>query len=100
MQDLPAEIHRILKRIETDQITVNFKHHGLEDLDDALNAAANKITLGVIIAALLVGSSLIITTGIKPLLFGYPALGMVGYLMSAVLGIWTIYDILKSGKRH
>lgn len=100
MQDIPAEVHRILRRLENDDVTVNFQHRGLEDLDDALNTASNKITLGVILAALLVGSSLIITTGIKPLLFGYPALGMVGYLMSGVIGIWTIYDILRSGKKR
>lgn len=98
MQDIPAELYRLLRRLENDEVTVNFQHKGLEGLDDALNTASNKITLGVILAALLVGSSLIITTGIKPLLFGYPALGMVGYLMSAVIGIWTIYDILRSGK--
>ena len=100
MQDLPAELHRILKRFESDDITVNFQHRGLEELDDAVSDAANKITLGVIIAALIVGSSLIITTGIRPTLFGYPALGMVGYLLSALLGIWLIYDILTTGKRR
>jgi len=100
MQDIPAELHRILRRIESDDITVNFQHRGLEDLDDALNEASNKITLGVILAALLVASSLIITTGIKPLLFRYPALGMVGYLLSAIVGIWTVYDILRSGKKR
>jgi ubiquinone biosynthesis protein len=100
MQDIPAELHRILRRLENDDVTVNFHHRGLEDLDDAVSTASNKITLGVIIAALLVGSSLIITTGIKPTLFGYPALGMVGYLLSALLGVWLIFDILRSGKRH
>jgi len=100
LQDIPAEMHRILKRLESGDVTVNFHHRGLEDLDDAITTASNKVTLGVIIGALLMGSSLIITTGIKPTLFGYPALGMVGYLMSALLGIWLIYDILRSGKRH
>ncbi|RKX36245.1 MAG: AarF/ABC1/UbiB kinase family protein [Verrucomicrobia bacterium] len=100
MQDIPAELHRILKRLEKGEVTVNFHHRGLEDLDDAISAASNKVTLGVIIGALLMGSSMIITTGIKPTLFGYPALGMVGYVMSAVLGIWLIFDILRSGKRH
>jgi len=100
MQDIPAELHRILKRLENDDVTVNFQHRGLEELDDAVTKASNKVTLGVIIGALVMGSSMIITTGIKPTLFGYPALGMVGYVMSAMLGVWLIYDILRSGKRH
>jgi ubiquinone biosynthesis protein len=54
--------------------------------------------LGIIVAALIVASSMIITTGVKPLLFGFPALGIVGYLVSGVLGLWLIYNILRSRK--
>jgi ubiquinone biosynthesis protein len=100
LQDIPAELHRILKRLENDDVTVNFQHRGLEEIDDAVTKASNKITLAVIIGALIMGSSMIITTRIEPTLFGYPALGMVGYVMSAILGIWLIFDILRSGKRH
>lgn len=100
MQDIPAEVYRLLRRLENDDVTVNFQHRGLESLDDALNKASNKVTLAVIIGALIMGSSMIITTGIKPTLFGYPALGMVGYVMSALLGVWLVIDILRSGKRH
>lgn len=100
MQDIPAEVYRLLRRLENDDVTVNFQHRGLEDLDDALDRASNKVTLAVIIGALIMGSSMIITTGIKPTLFGYPALGMVGYVMSALLGLWLVIDILRSGKRH
>jgi ubiquinone biosynthesis protein len=39
---------------------------------------------------------MIITTGIQPHLFGYPAFGLVGYLISGVLGLWLVIDILRS----
>ena len=48
--------------------------------------------------AIIMGSSMIITTGVKPLLFGFPALGIIGYLVSGVLGLWLIYNILRSRK--
>ena len=57
---------------------------------------ANRITVGVITAAMIIGSSLIITTGVRPLLFGYPALGIVGYLFSAILGVWLIVTIVRN----
>jgi ubiquinone biosynthesis protein len=42
---------------------------------------------------------MIITTGVGPLLFGYPALGMTGYLISALLGLWLIITIIR-GKEY
>jgi ubiquinone biosynthesis protein len=66
-------------------------------MEDAFKTASNRITLGVIIGSLIVGSSLIITTNISPYLFGYPALGMVGYLLSAVLGLYVVWDIFRHG---
>ena len=98
LQDLPVSLQRLLRRLEHDNLTINLQHHGLEDHDDAMKIAANRITLGVIIGALIIGSSLIVTTGIQPHLFGYPALGIVGYLLSAILGLYVVWDIIRHGR--
>lgn len=100
LQDLPGELQRILRMIEAGQVTINFQHRGLERLDNSINDASNKMTVGVIIASLIIGSSLIVTTRVPPLLFGYPALGIVGYLISAVLGVWVVFDILRGSRRR
>jgi ubiquinone biosynthesis protein len=100
VQDLPAELQRILRMIEAGQMTLNFQHRGLEKLDDSVNDASNKLTVGIIIASLIIGSSLIVTTRVEPLLFGYPALGIVGYLLSAILGVWVVIDILRRSRRQ
>ncbi|HTT56479.1 MAG TPA: AarF/UbiB family protein [Opitutaceae bacterium] len=96
--DLPAELDRLLRRLEHDDLTVNFQHRGLEGLNEALRAASNRIALGVIIGALIIGSSQIVTTGIEPHLFGYPLVGIVGYMLSALLGLWVIWDIFRHGR--
>jgi ubiquinone biosynthesis protein len=44
------------------------------------------------------GSSMIITTGVRPLLFGFPALGLIGYFVSGLLGLWLVINILRSRK--
>jgi ubiquinone biosynthesis protein len=98
LQGLPAGIQRLVRRLEHDDLTINLQHRGLEDHDDAMKIAANRITLGVIIGSLIIGSSMIITTGIKPLLFGYPMLGTVGFLLSALLGFYVVWDIIRHGR--
>ena len=97
--DVPAELDRLLRRLEQDDLTVNFQHRGLEGLNTALRTASNRIALGLIIGALIIGSSQIITAGISGYrLFGYPALGVVGYVLSALLGLWVIIDIFRHGR--
>lgn len=98
LQDFPFELRRVVRRLEHDNLAINLQHRGLEDHDDAVKIAANRITLGVIIGSLVIGSSLIVTTGIQPHLFGYPALGIVGYLLSAILGLYVVWDIIRHGR--
>lgn len=98
LRELPADVFRIVRRIEHDDLTIKFQHQGLEELDDSISAASNRLTLGVIIGSLIIGSSLIVTTGIRPYLFGYPALGIVGYLLSALLGLYVVWDIVRFGR--
>jgi ubiquinone biosynthesis protein len=100
LQELPFELRRLVRRLEHDNLAINLNHRGLEQHDDAIKVAANRIALGVIIGALIIGSSLIVITGIQPHLLGYPALGIIGYLLSAVLGLYVIWDIIRHGRHR
>lgn len=100
LRDLPMELRRLVRRLEHDDFTVNFQHRGLEQMDQSMKTASNRLTLGVIIGSLIIGSSMIVTTGIHPLLFGYPALGIVGYLISALLGLYVVWNIIRKDGHH
>ena len=97
MVELPGNIQRVLKRIENEDISLNLHHKGLDDLTDSINKSANRLVLAVIIAALIIGSSTVITTGVEPLLWGFPAIGILGYLISFVFGVWVVFDIMRGG---
>jgi ubiquinone biosynthesis protein len=84
-----------VRRFENDNITFNMQHRGLDRLQEGLQTASNRIALGVIIGSLIIGSSLIVNTHIPPYLLGYPMLGIVGYLLSAILGLYVIWDIIR-----
>lgn len=100
LHELPGELQRLVRRLGHDDLTINFQHRGLEEIDDALKTSANRIALGVIIGSLIIGSSLIVTTRIPPFLFGYPALGIIGYILSALLGLYVIWDIIRHGRHR
>jgi ubiquinone biosynthesis protein len=93
---LPRQIGEIIRKLEHGDLRLRFEHHNLADLITTLNKTFSRLTMGIIAAAMIIGSSLIITTGIPPLMMGYPVLGLVGYLISALLGLWIVFDILRS----
>lgn len=97
-RQLPQRLDRIFSKIDRGDLTIRFRHENLEGLSKTLDAATNRMSVALVIAALLVGSSLIMTTDTKPFLFGYPAIGVVGYLISAVLGLWLVVMIFRRRK--
>jgi ubiquinone biosynthesis protein len=98
LHDLPDELHRLVRRLEHDDFTIKLQHHGLHALDEGMRTAANRIALGVMIGALIIGSSIIVATHLPPLFHGYSALGLTGYILSAALGFYVIWDIIRHGR--
>ena len=93
---LPSRFSEIVDKLDRGELSVRFEHENLGGLRNTLEGGSNRLTLGIIIAALIIGSSMIITTGVKPLLWGFPALGIIGYVISGVLGLWLIFTIIRT----
>jgi ubiquinone biosynthesis protein len=89
----------IIKKLEKGRITIRFEHHSLGGFQNILENIFNRLTFGIIIAALIIGSSMIITTGVRPHLFGFPALGIIGYIISGIVGLWLVFNIVR-GRRY
>ncbi|MFP3983706.1 MAG: ABC1 kinase family protein [Desulfurivibrionaceae bacterium] len=97
-KDLPRRLRYILQKLETGDMIVRLQHERLNDLRQSIEHGMNRLTMGIIVGAIIMGSSMIITTGIKPLIFGYPALGIIGYAISAVIGFLVLISIFRSRK--
>lgn len=93
---LPKQLSGIAEKLDAGDLSIRFEHHKLEGLRETMENASNRLTFGIIIAAMLIGSSMIITTDTGPRLFGFPALGVVGYIISGLLGVWVLINILRS----
>ncbi len=95
---LPGYARRIMKKVMTDNLSVDFVHRGLEDLLGEIDRSSNRLTFGIIMAAMVIGSSLILATGAGPTVNGYPVLGIIGFVLAGLLGLWLSFQILRSGK--
>ncbi len=93
---MPRRLARIVQKLEHGKLHIRFEHENLQGLQETFDNIANRLTFGIIIGALIIGSSMIITTGVRPYLFGYPAFGIIGYMVSALLGLWLVFNIIRS----
>ncbi len=94
---LPGMLTQILDRLRRGDVNMGVEVRQLDRLMREFDTASNRLTLAIILAASIIGSSLIIQTQMPPLLMGYPALGLLGFLISAVLGFGLVIAILRSG---
>ncbi len=98
IKDYPAQFHRLLKKMLEDKFTVDFMHKGLDNFIGEIDRSSNRLTFGIIVAALIVGSSFIMLSGQGDRLFGFSTLGVIGFFVSSVLGLCLAFVILRSGK--
>ena len=98
--ELPQDIQRVLHQLEDGRLPLTLEHRGVDRATNTIHHAFSRLSLAVIIGSLIIGSSLVINTGTQPFLWGYPAIGIVGYLLSAAIGAYVTFDILRSGRKQ
>lgn len=98
LQDFPSEIREIIKQIKLGQFKIEFEHKGLEPMLKKHDQISNRISFAIVLASLIIGSSLIVLSGIPPKWSGIPIIGIVGFLGAGVMGFWLLISILRHGK--
>jgi ubiquinone biosynthesis protein len=98
MKNFPRRINHLLTKAEKGTLKFELEHLGLDGLVEEIDIMSNRLSFSMIIAALIVGSSLIIQTRMSPSLFGVPLLGIIGFLIAGFLGLGLLISIIRSGK--
>lgn len=98
LDDVPENLMRLNRRIQNGKINVNLDVKRLDDLNHHLDRVANRLTMGVVTAALIIGSSIVLSGNTGPKLFGLSFFGFLGYLLAFANSLWIIWSIWRSGK--
>ena len=98
LKELPREMKYILRKIKKGKMNFIFEHQGLERFIIELDKSSNRLSFSMIIAALIIGSSIIVFSNKGPFVFGLSIFGLIGFLIAAILGLWLVIAILRSGK--
>jgi ubiquinone biosynthesis protein len=95
---LPANLAEIMRRARADGLQIQFVHRNFDHFIREMDRSSNRLSFAIVIASIVVGSSVIVHAGLGPPLFGYPLLGMAGFLAAGILGIGLAFGILRSGR--
>lgn len=99
LHNLPGDTRKIIQKLKHGSLKVEIEHKGLSELRVSLEEISNRISLSILIAAMIIGSSLIVNAKIPPFVNGIPFLGLIGFIVAVILAIWLIISIVRSGKR-
>ncbi len=98
LQEIPAEFRSILKQTRAGKLNIVFQHRGLEKLRNTLDRTSNRIAYAIVLAALIVGSSLIVLSGVPPTWNRIPLIGLIGFLVAGLMGFGLLITIIKHGR--
>jgi len=99
---MPRDLARLLKDARRGRMRIDLDLKRLDAFGDRVHSAIDRATIGIMTASLVIGSSIVMTVGGGPTLFGISLLtycGLVGFLMAFVNSVWVILSIWRSGRR-
>ncbi len=90
LETLPADIKSLLTQVRRNRLAVNLEHRGLNHLTNTIEHASRNISFALIIAAMLVGSSILVLAARQPGTGALWFLGVAGFVSAAVLSILMV----------
>lgn len=95
---IPSDLTRLIRDARRGRMRVEFDLKRLDHFGHQIDRSANRLTLGVVTAALIVGSSIVMTVRGGPELFGLPLFGVLGFLAASVNAVWLAVSIWRSNR--
>ena len=94
-----TELKTVARMLTRGQLRVNMELVGSEEPFQLLSDMVNRLTMALIVVGLFVGSSIVYYAGMKPIIFGIPVIGFMGYVVAFALGVWIVIDIYLKGRK-
>ncbi len=95
-EKLPERINTITERLANNDFEIRIDAINEKRLTDGFQKVANRISIGLVIASLIVGAALLMRVPTTFVIFGYPGLAMIFFCAAAIFGIWLVLKMILS----
>jgi ubiquinone biosynthesis protein len=97
-QTTPRQLNVFLRKALKEELSFKVNPIGMERLIRDIDRSSNRLAFSVIVAAIIIGSTMLIQSGPEGEALGLPTVGIIGFLVAFVLGLWLLISIIKSGR--
>ena len=94
---LPGQLRHLLRLAKRGRLNINLDVERLQRFGEQFDHSVNRLTIGIVIAALIIGSSIVMTVSGGPTLLGLPVFGLLGFVGAVLGSLWLLYSIWRSG---
>ncbi len=98
LNEIPGELRELLHQARHGDMKLEFEHRGLESLYHTLDRVSNRLAFSIVLASLVIGSSLIVVAGLPPTWHNIPVIGLGGFLLAGAMGFKLVLSIWRKGK--
>lgn len=99
LAELPQDLSQLLRAARHGKLQMQIDVIPLKHFGDQIDRATSRLTIGIVTASLIVGSSIAMTVGGGPRISGLPAFGLLGFIGAVMGGIWVLASIWRSGRK-
>ncbi len=97
-RNIPRDLKEIINRVNRNKFKIDLEHRGLDKFTADFDRSINRLSTSMILAAMIIGSSIIMQTDKGPAIMGFPVLAFMGYSVAGFVGLWLVYAIIRSGR--
>lgn len=98
MRDVPGEVREILDQIKQGRVHIEFEHRGLEPMYSTYDRVSNRLAFSILLAALIIGSSLIVLADVPPKWHEIPIIGLGGFVIAGFMAFRLSWLIWRQGR--
>jgi len=96
----PQQFREMLRQFASGKWQLNVRHENLEQFGREVDRSGNRLALSIVIASLVISSSMVVTSDTQVKLFGVglQTFGLIGYVLAGIFGVGLVVAILRSGR--
>lgn len=95
VQEFPLETREVLRLLKNGELSINFRLRGVEPLKESVEHTGTRLVFGLVLAAILISSSLMIRANVPPLVYGIPIIGLIGFGIAGIMSFGFLISIIK-----
>lgn len=96
---LPRDLGRLIREARRGRFRIDLDLKRLDNFGQQIDHSSNRLTMAILTASLVIGSSIVMTVEGGPTIFGLPLFGLIGFLLAFFNSLWIIFSIWRSNRR-